>query len=285
MRAEMGICILRKNAIESDHKLMAIKLDVILLAEDEFDIYARSMSTRYDDPMGHVSNIESWERFFAVKAKYPALSAAVDFARSAYWMLEDASDGCRRSLVMLQEIRGELDPAKNDHVCVVCDLAALFARSLATLCSYLFKVYLHPRRQQDLGDAVKVLLYGGRESYEHRNQLFRMLKERKGVDGDDGDLSLPEWSRLIKLVRQLLDAPIDAAHSPLILREVAFSYINNSADREFARLLCRECPQGGRFSVLIIGYLFRAARLPDEFRSRVEGSLLALLNKDAEAVV
>ena len=280
MQAEIGVCILRKNIIESDHKLMATKLSIILLSEDEFDIYAKSTTKDYDSVIGHVSDISSWERFFSVKAKYPNLGSAIDFSRSSYWMIDAASDRCRRSLVMLREMRTELDPVKSEHVGVACDLAALFAHSLATLCSYLFKAYLHPKRQQDLEEAVKLLLYGGRESYEHRNQLFKMLNKQKDLGTYDDDLSLPEWPRLIKLIRQLLDAPTDISHSPLILRELALSYINNSSDLMYAKSLCQECPQGGRFSVLIIGYLFRAAKLPDEFRSLAENSLLPLLNKE-----
>ena len=125
---------------------------------------------------------------------------------------------------MLREIRTELDPVKNEHVGVACDLAALFAHSLAILCSYLFKAYLHPKRQQDLDEAVKLLLYGGRESYEHRNRLFKMLNKQKNPDAYDGDLglSLPEWPRLIKLVRQLLDAPTDISYSPPDLKGAFF---------------------------------------------------------------
>ena len=163
---------------------------------------------------------------------------------------------------------------KPEHVGVACDFAALFARSLAVLCSHLFKAYLHPGRQHDLEEAVRLLMYGGRESYEHRNQLYRLLKEHKIRNGEQDDLGLPERQRLIKLVRQLLDAPVDVTRSPLILREFSFSYINDSTDRSFARTLCQECPQAGRFAVLLAGYLFRAVRLPGEFQEAVESSLL-----------
>ena len=279
VRAEIGICIMRKNAIEPDHKLMATNLNIILLAENEFDIYASATSKDYGGTGAHVADIESWERFYSIGARYPKLNPALEFSRSSYWMLEDAFSGCRRTLAQLQEVRAELDPTKADHVGVACDFAALFARSLATLCSYLFKAYLHPGRQHDLEEAVKLLMYGGRESYEHRNQLYRLLKEHKIRNGEDDDLGLPERPRLIKLVRQLLDAPVDVSRSPLIVRELSFSYINGSTDRAFARTLCQECPQAGRFAVLIVGYLFRAARLPGEFQASVENALLKLLDR------
>ena len=236
VRAEVGICIMRKNAIEPDHKLMATSLDIILLAENEFDLYANATSEHYCNTDAHIADIESWERLYSIGARYPKLNPAMEFGRSTYWMLEDAFSSCRRTLAHLREVRAELDPAKTDHVGVVCDFAALFARSIAVLCSYLFKAYLHPGRQQDLEEAVKLLMYGGRESYEHRNQLYRLLREHKIPDAERDDLGLPEWPRLIKLVRQLLDAPVDVSRSPLIVRELSLSYMGVA--------LLRRRPQG-----------------------------------------
>jgi hypothetical protein len=69
------------------------------------------------------------------------------------------------------------------------------------------------------------------------------------------------------------------ARTPLILREVGFSFLLDSADRSFAKGICQESPQAGRFSILAIGYLFRAAKLPPEFLEKVEKALMALLEK------
>ena len=61
-----------------------------------------------------------------------------------------------------------------------CDIAALFAHSLAKICNHLFKACLHPKSQIDLDEAVKMLICGGREWYVHRNSLYKLLKERGG---------------------------------------------------------------------------------------------------------
>lgn len=279
MRASQGICILKKHGIELDHKLVASKLGVILLAEDEFDLYATTTSKKYAKEVGHVGDIDLWDKLFGLKDKYVSLGSAVDFSRSIYWMIDDAAVACRKTLATIHEIRGELDPAKDDHISLTLDLASLFSRALAVLCAYIFNTYLHPKQQTELEGAVRVLLYGGREAYEHRNQLYRMLKESKGSEIGDSDLTLPEWPRFIQLVRQVLDAPIEAAHSPLILREVAFKYLANSDDNTYAKELCAKSPQAGRFAVLTVGYLFKAAKLPSEFLEKAESTLLPLLEK------
>jgi hypothetical protein len=279
MNADHGICILKKNSIEADHKLVATRLGVVLLAEDEFDIYAEATSAQYRDTTGHTANMDAWDRFFAIKDRSPALEPAIQFVRSGYWMQSEPGEACRKTVGALHEVRAELDPAKPEHLALAADFAALFGRTLALLTSYLFRAYLHPKNKQDLEEAVKVLLYGGRDAYEHRNQLYRLLRERTGSSHGSTDLALPEWPRFVQLVRQLLDAPIEAAKTPLILREIAFSRLLGSTDLEFARTLCKESPQAGRFAVLILSYLIKSARLPVEFSNRLESPLLALLDK------
>lgn len=279
MEADHGICVLKKNSIEADHKLVATRLSVILLAEDEFDIFAEASSPKYGMKVGHTANMDAWDLLFGIKAKSRALAPAIDFARSAYWMQSEAGEACRKTVASLYEVRTEMDPAKSEHIALAVDFAALFARTLALLASYLFRAYLHPKNQHELEEAVKMLLYGGRAAYEHRNQLYRLLKEKTGADHAATDLALPEWPRFVQLIRQLLDAPIEAARAPLILREVAFAELLGSSDLEFAKTLCTESPQAGRFAVLIVSYLFKSARLPPEFAIRVESALLKLLEK------
>jgi hypothetical protein len=251
----------------------------VLLAEDEFDIYAEATSRNYRQPIGHTANVNAWDLMFGVKERSPALAPALQFCRSAYWVQSEAGEACRKTVAALHDIRAELDPAKAAHLAVATDFAALFARALALLTSYLFRAYLHPKKQVELEEAVKMLLYGGRDAYEHRNQLYRLLKEKNGADPAPNDLALPDWPRFVQLIRQLLDDPVAVSNAPLILREVAFAQLLETPDLEFAKVLCHESPQAGRFAVLIADYLFKSARLPPDFSQQVDMRLIALLQK------
>ena len=268
---------MRKSAIEADHKLAATELDIVLLAEDEFDIYASAMSPKWDIAIGICADIAVWEEVFSIQQRFPKMESLFRFMRSEFWMQRDMAVSSRRVIASLRNVRGELDPEKREHQCIACDIAALFSHSLARMCNYIFKAYLHPKNQLDLDEAIKMIIYGGRESYAHRNQLYRLVKRQVGSDASDDELSLPEWERFIKLVRQLLDAPVDVARVPLILREVGFGRISGAEKGEFARVLCQEAPQAARFSILIIGYLFRAGGLPDDFRRSVETEIIGLI--------
>ena len=119
------------------------------------------------------------------------------------------------------------------------------------------------------------MLYGGQEAYQHRNELFKLVKSRNGEIAVP-DLSLPEWDRFLRLVRQLLDHPLEVQRTPLILREVGFSILVEDKTFAFAKTLCQETPQGARFALLIPGYLARAAGLPPEFASIADQALIGL---------
>jgi hypothetical protein len=276
LNAEQGFCILRKGAIELDHRLLANRLGVILLTEDEFDLYGKASTQGYGMVPANLCDIGLWDRLFQLVSRFPKLEPAFKYLRSTYWMADDPAEACRKTLATLRGVHPELDPAKVEHLTVFFEFAALFARSLALLVNQIFKAYLHPSNQAGLSEALLVMLYGGREAYQHRNELFKLVKA-SSPEQPTPDLSLPEWDRFIQLARQLLDAPVECQRVPLILREVGFTVLSGDKAFTFAQTLCSETPQGVKFAMLITNYLGRATKLPQEFGKAAEEILLPLL--------
>lgn len=277
INGQQGFCILKKPTIDSDHRMVATNFGIIMLAEDEFDIYANAMSHDYNTCTANVCNIDLWDKMFNLGGNYPNLQKSVAFRKSNYWMIDDSAEACRKVIASLQECKSELDPEKSEHLAIAADYSVIFARSLSILVTHLFKSYLQPKQQIELESALKVMLYGGSEAYEHRNQLYKLVKEQRG-DGDSvSELTLPEWPKFVQLVRQLLDSPLSVSKVPLILREAGFTLMAESANFNYARHLCEQDKQAGRFSVLILSYLFRAGRLPRDFSEKIEGPIIKLL--------
>ncbi len=277
LKADQGFCVLKKDEIQLDHCIMATRLNVILLTEDEFDVYGKLTSPNYESPLGNISEMDAWEQLFAIPSRFPKLEPGLQLSRSTFWIIEDSAEACRKSLACLKTLRPEMDPSKPEHIAIFLELCAIFARSLsAVVVCQIFRILLASQDQADLADALLVMLYGGREAYEHRNELFKLVKG-KGTDLDPPDLSLPEWDRFLQLVRQCLDAPFELQRAPLILREAGFSLLRGDTKRTFGRLLCSESPQGARFALLIPTYLGKAAKLPPEFAKAADDILLPLI--------
>ncbi len=276
LKADQGFCVLKKDQIQLDHCLMATRLNIVLLTEEEFDVYAKLTCPGYTGLLGNVAEIDLWEQIFAIPSRFPKLEVGLQFVRSSFWMIDDSAEACRKTLACLRGLHQELDPSQPEHLTIFFELCAIFARSLAVVVCQIFKSYLLPANETDLADALLVMLYGGREAYEHRNELFKLLKS-KGTEQMPIDLSLPEWDRFLQLVRQCLDAPFELQRAPLILREAGFSALRGDTKREFAKTLCAESPQGARFSLLIPTYLGKAAKLPPEFAKIADEILLPLV--------
>jgi len=276
MSADQGFCILKKGRlIDIDHRLMAGKRGVILLSENEFDLYAKVVNGPASTTASHTGQIDSWDKFNDIPNHFYKLRSGVVYARATYWMIEDAAEACRKTLAMLRSLNAELDPVQASHMALFMDLCALFSRSVALIVNQIFKAYLHPASSNDLSEALLIMLYGGREAYQHRNELYKMIKERDN-ESSVQNLSLPEWDRFLRLFRQLLDAPAAVQSIPLILRETAFAILNGNNDFAFAKLLCIESPQAAKFSLFITDYLTKAARLPSEFGKSSDNVLISL---------
>lgn len=271
-----GFCVLKRPAIEIDHRLFAEGIGVTILTEDEFDLYAKTTCPSYcKEGTSHVGKIDEWDSFFTEIAKFPPLAGGLAYLRSEYWMEPTAADACRKTLAVLRRLHPEFDPAKRSHVAMFFDFAALFARALALIASQIFKAHLHPAAQAELSEALLVMLYGGREAYEHRNELYRLVGS-KGQGEATADLTLPLWDAFLQLTRQILDAPIEAQRAPLILREVGFAYLADDSEMAFAKTLSNESPHAARFALLIASYLARATRLPPEFGKHSDSLLIGI---------
>jgi len=274
--ANYGICILKRKNIETDHRYTASQLGITLISENEFDNFAHATSPRYNSINTALSNIDIWGQFFSIPAKFPRLAPAISFSKSHYWMSDNETEACRRTLFQLSGLKPELDPAKQEHVAIVGDFASLFMHSLAVIVSKMFPAYLQPEKKEVLSDALLFLLYGGRDSYQARNRLKQMMLATKGIEKVDSELSLPEWDRFVQLVRQLLDAPLEVNRTPLIIREIAWSYIAGITNRDFVKEVASLFPQAARFAVLGIDYVCRATKIPPEFQEILVNELMKI---------
>lgn len=263
--ASEGYCILKKDKINQDYRLYAESLNVVLLTEIDFDIYSSSMVADNSGTYSNASNIDLWEEYFEKTKNFTNLAPSLAFARSSYWMIEDAATACRKVIAELISIRPEMNPENKYHVCLFFHLASLLARSLAKVTNQIFKSYLHPESKSELVTALLHLLYGGKESYDHRNELFKLAKEQAGQSLDV--LTLPNWGKFVDLSRQCLDRPRSIQKTPLSLIEVGLGNLKETPDWTFLNILSSEDPHSSKFAMILVGYLQNAAKLPPEFAS------------------
>lgn len=275
MQAQRGLCVLRGERIEPDHRISAAKLGVILLTEEEFDIYIKATSTiaPAEAPVACSSEMNLWEEFLNIPEMFPNLERLITFSTVGFWQYSSAADALRANISLLRGSRGELDPARSEHMCVVLDACALMAISLSEIVHLIFASYLLPKTQTELSSALLMFLYGGKGNYETLNSLRRLVRPSGESAGED--LAIPEWERFVQLVRETLEAPYALGSVPLLLRECAWARLGSSSSN-FAPEVVRKNPHGAKFALLICEYICEAAKLPPEFRKELSAMLLEL---------
>jgi hypothetical protein len=274
MKAERGLCVLRGDRIEQDHRLSAARLQVLLLTEEEFSTYIRVTGIGLSHKiLPCSSDLETWEKFFDLKNRFVELDSLIKFSVVDFWQFTSAADALRGNITLMRSLRGELDPSKREHIAIVLDACALFAISFTEVVSLIFTGYLLPQTQNELSEALLMVLYGGKGNYDTLNSLRRLL--RVSTDTNREELKLPEWSRFIQTVRETLEAPNAMGQVPLLLRECSWAFL---ADRplDYAGFLTSKSVHVGKFALLICEYLCEAAKLPPEFRRDLTSVLLNL---------
>jgi hypothetical protein len=134
----------------------------------------------------------------------------------------------RKCVGAARTVRREVDPARTDHLAFILEAASVFGVGFAACVGTIFHQYLLTNNASELDEGLKVLIWGGRENYEHLSSLRRQYLEARGITTDEGGLALPEWQQFVHITRSFLAAPKLAFRMPQLLRSLAIDLITNN---------------------------------------------------------
>lgn len=278
--ANQGFVILNnKVSISRDHRINASELSVSLLHENDFEVLSSSLGGSLNYIGAASAEIENWEKFFALNAKYPQLQDYLQFSKSSYWMIRDPGEQCRKTVAKLRALKAELDPDKPEHLSIFADAICLFVLSLSQLTLKIFLSFLHPSSQSELSDALLAVIYGGYENLEAAKKLRRISLQL----GDDEHVSVfPELEKLEQLARELLQSPPQALSSAMLAREVGMGFLSEAQGNSFAQTLSAEQPYAVKFCLLSAEYLCKACKLPPDFGIHFSNLFLNLYQPNSQ---
>ncbi|MDA0573920.1 hypothetical protein [Burkholderia gladioli] len=263
--AAHGFVVLNeKVTVNREHRISASDLNITLLHESEMDVLAKGMGASITPTDSVAASIDAWEQFLTIKSQYPALSEYLAFSRSGYWMLKDPGEQCRKAVARLRAIRAELDPAKSEHLAVFGDALCLFLLALSEMAVRLFLVLLRPSSHDEYSSSLLALLYGGYENLEAAQKIRRLTS---GADVDDAVSIFPEMPRFEQLMREVLQAPLQALPAALLAREIGFCFLTGTSTSVLQGEIAKESEYAPKFVLLAATYLQKALKLPPEFSS------------------
>lgn len=271
--SRQGIVILQRNknqAIESDHKLFASTLGISLLEETEFDRFDRAViypagSSNYPYNASDLNSVLNASSF---NTRLKALSV---FLGSTAWQNADFVSLLRTTIGHVKSVAGELDPKKDEHVSIALMAVSAFAVGLASCTGLIFQRYLQPNSEKQLSDALKVIIWGGKERYDFLSSLRGELMKAKGINkSEDENLSLPQWEKFVQLVRASLEHPRICFDLPHLLQIAA---LDIRLDQTFLRVCEKQDLEVIKMGLFTTDYMLSASGLPREFQERVSNLL------------
>lgn len=270
MQASSSIVLLKRGEwqqIERDHKLFADQLGVLLMQEEEFPTYDQSVIY----PTGSAAFEESVDVIEAIRSRigggFPPLRGLVQWLMSDAWAIIDHAILLRKLLGQIQKARGEIDPRRDDHLALIFEMASAFGIPFASLTGNVFRSHLKPNQRELLEDAVRIIIWGGREQYDFYNAVRQQLIAAKG--GDPGEqLAFPNWNEFLELLRNYLEVPHLAFKTPQLLRNVGMGVFTGAPADALSRVDDRMLLH---LALKLVVYVCRAAKLPLDAEERMKG--------------
>ncbi|MBU8899566.1 hypothetical protein KRR26_28545 [Corallococcus sp. M34] len=279
--ASSGIVILRREnttPIERDHKLFADERRILLLAEEEFTEYDKAIvypggSSEFPETIDLIEYLRD-----SVAEAFPRLREHLRWLLSGAWSNTDHSGLLRNALGRAREVRGEIDPRRDDHLAIILENAAVFAVPFATLVGTIFRRHVKPADREDLDEAARIIIWGGREQYDFYNRMRSELVQAKGSKSQE-PLSLPEWDRFLELLRSVLEVPTRAFQCPQVLRVASLAVLSEQ------RELLNTIPDSTLLHVAmrIATYVARAAGYPAETSERLKSVFMTRIGDIVES--
>ncbi|MFZ5451412.1 MAG: hypothetical protein ACOZF2_06030 [Thermodesulfobacteriota bacterium] len=269
MQASSSIVLVKRRErqqIERDHKLFADQLGVLLIQEEEFATYDQSVIY----PAGSAAYEESIDVLEAIRTRigggFPPLRGLVQWLMCGAWAIIDHAILLRKLMGQIQKARGEIDPRRDDHLALIFEMASAFGIPFASLTGKVFRSHLKPDQRELLEDAVRLIIWGGREQYDFYNAVRQQLIAAKG--GDPGEqLAFPNWNEFLELLRNYLEAPHLAFKTPQLLRSVGMGVFTGAPADALSRIDDRMLLH---LALKLAVYVCRAAKLPQDAVERMK---------------
>jgi hypothetical protein len=269
---ERGFVVLSKN-IEIDHKIASQHLGITLLNENEFRVLTDALLPPEFPHQMNLFNADIWQKFLTEAQSQHSVEQLWGYRRNKYWQ-DTPQEGLRYTLMETRKHRKSFEQKNRILNTIFVDVMTAFSMSLSQMLSEIFQVYLISNQKEALDHQMKVYVYGGRGTYDHLNNLTRLLMELrfKLQEGSkiepqipNDALALPEWEHFIQVFRTALDAPSQFFAVPRLLRYVLFErMLTPSSSVDVLEAIPNLSNLSVKLTLDLLEYFSAATQIPEE---------------------
>lgn len=267
--------VILKNKAVHNHRMSALAMGVDLHTDQSFTDLGKSLSVSFPSDSAYQASIDRWNTVQEAYEKNIWAKELQNLNRNVVPLSLSPVGVFRRYVAELRQVRGMFDPAKLAHVCIFLDSLASLMVLWASLARDARRFYEPSMEKGDFERALRYYLWGGKESYQMRQQM----REKAAADNPAlGAVELPAWDKLVAYVGVVLSAPQSIFECASFLRELAFRLVcgpNPSIDLDLAKA-SSDNTRIRQFSVGLIDYLVAACGLPKVLGKAAQEEVFAL---------
>lgn len=276
VEADHAYVILKRSASEA-HKISAKTLGVHLFDEALFEAYATALSPNYKNEDDYLFSMDRWHDLHQGLRVNSSFEKLGDFLRHVVPLESDAPKLVRGILANLRHARGELDPARDEHMAVYVFAVFSFAIAMSTVVRDIFDVFDPKQSREAFQGFLRDYIWGGRESYQLRKKLREVMASRS--EQVSAEFELHAWEEFVELVRTLLDSPESVFLCCMPLLSCSLRFLN-TPETVFDETLKRQLSINNRqrqFVFRLSNYVIVACGLPRDFDDRLKATINEVL--------
>jgi hypothetical protein len=260
--------ILKSRAV-NNHRLSALSLNVDLHDEESFKALGKTIDVAFPADDCYQASIERWNSLYGCYENNKWTATTFDLVRNQVPLSQAPWSTFRKILAELRKVRGEFDPNKDVHLAIYFEVLASCFVLWAVMGRDIRRFFEPTMKREEFEKVLRYYLWGGKESFEMRQQLRAKAVETKNIDVA---LELPAWTKLLSFVGLIVNAPQRIFECAFACREISLrlaSQPNVDFDQNLQDRL-KENSRIRQFSSALNDYLAEAGGLPKDLSRRVD---------------
>lgn len=261
--------VILKNKPVHNHRLSSLTINVDLHSEGSFKELGQAQNESFANDLYYQSSLDRWEKVYADYFKNKWSEGLYNLSRHSVPLTSEPTKTFRNILSEFKSKRGEFDPNKKEHLSIYLDIMASTLVLWASLAYDIRRFYDNQMDKTAFEKILRYYIWGGKENYEIRQKLKRMIKE----DGENAEL--PAWNKLLTFAGITVSSPQSLLECAHICRELSIreaSEINEAFDDNIKAAFSAN----NRLRQFIMGmnnYLQEAASLPTDMSQKTNDLL------------
>lgn len=270
MGCDDAVVILKNRAVYN-HRISALRANVDLHDDTSFADLGKTFDQEFGKDNSYQSSIDRWNTIYEIYQKNRWSEHLLNLGKNLAPVTHEPWRIFRRTIAEMRSVKGQFDPAKNEHVALFLDVLSAVFMLWSSMGRDIRRFYDPKMTKNEFEQALRYYIWGGKESFQIRQEI-RQRADAGGVQ------EFPAWDNLVDLAGLVIAAPQEVFDCVGVCRDLAIRYAcgkNPDHDKRLSASFTSN-RRARQFIVALVEYMIAASGVPRDFSARIKDELGAL---------